>query len=74
MKWHGFKYPPHEWKLDIAIILFLLLILLISCAYSPYPHQTKIGYETNTTDKESSDSDTKKTGWSVEQIFRWEEN
>ena len=71
-RWKGFRFPPHNHKLDIALIL-LFLLFLISCGYSVKPYQTKIGYETNTTDKESSDNDTKKSGWNVEQIFRWED-
>jgi len=75
-RWNGFRWPPHTYKVDIAIVILLCLVL-ISCGYSMKPHQTKIKYETesNTTDKTSSDKDTIKSGktWGIEQIFRWEE-
>ena len=73
-RYRGFRFPPYNWKLEIAIVILLCLVV-VSCNYSPYPSTTKIKYQTesNTTDKTSSDKDTVKSGyaWTVEQTFRW---
>lgn len=76
-KWKGFRFPPRDKKMDKAIIMLIVLLFLLwstgGCSYTVKPYQTKIGYETNTSDKENSDNDTKKTGWNIEQIFKWED-
>jgi len=35
IKYKGFRFPPHNHKLDVALILFVLL-LLISCGNNGY--------------------------------------
>ena len=34
-KWKGFRFPPHNHKIDVALIL-LVLLLLISCGNNGY--------------------------------------
>ena len=58
--------------MDKAIIMLVFLLVLLwttGCNYTAKPHQTKVGYEYSTKD---ANKDSKTSGWSVEQIFRWE--
>lgn len=72
-RWNGFRFPPRDKKMDKAIIMLVALLLLLwstgGCSYKAKPHQTKVGYEYSTKD---ATKDSKTSGWSLEQIFRWE--
>lgn len=69
-RWKGFRFPPHDHKIDVVIVILITLFLCISCGSTAKPHQTKIGYEHSTKD---SKNDTETSGYYIEQIFKWEE-